>query len=352
MATLPRILVVGGYGHVGGMIAARLAAGGGMAVRVAGRDAGKAAALAARLGCEGVRVDPGVAATWDAALDGVDTVVACIDQHDTAFVAHVLGRGLAYVDITANDAFLREVEALDAVARAHGGRALLSVGLAPGLTNLLVRACAEAMDTAASARIGVMLGPGDAHGDAAIDWTLRAFALLAPGPLPLESIGFGTPPRPYTALRFGFADQHVVRRTLGLAEARTLLAFAAPLPGGLLFPLLRRIAGTPALAAVARRAMARIRLGSDRTALAVEVTGTSGGRPAMRRAALEGRREAEITALVAAIAVRHLHRSPPPPGVRHIEQALSVAALAPELAAHGIALDLPGADAENREEPS
>jgi saccharopine dehydrogenase (NAD+, L-lysine-forming) len=43
-----------------------------------------------------------------------------------------------------------------------------SVGLAPGLTNLLAKYCLEWLGTVDALEIGILLGLGEAHGPAAI----------------------------------------------------------------------------------------------------------------------------------------------------------------------------------------
>lgn len=323
------ILIVGGYGHVGSRIARRLLSAGIGPVRLAGRNGEKAAETAALLGCEAAIIDVETQQTWDDALRGIDCVIVCIDQTDTGFAASVLERGLVYVDITADDAFFRDVERLDGIARAKGGRAVLSVGLAPGLTNLLVKACATGMDTVDSARIGVLLGIGDEHGPAAIDWTLGNFRKARTGRT--ELVPFGEPPRKHPAIPFDFADQHVVRRTLGIPDARTLMTFDTPLLSRAMFAVLRLAAASPILTRVLRNLMPRLRAGSDRAALSVEVRGTINGRKMTRAMRLEGRKEAGITAAAAALTVGHVLRAGVPAGVHHIEQVLSIGSLAPEL---------------------
>ncbi|WP_027999081.1 NAD(P)H-binding protein [Sinorhizobium arboris] len=335
-----RILIVGGYGHVGRLVAEKLIATGRLKIRLAGRDAEKARMLAAKLGCEARRVDLHEPDTWEAALDGVTIVLVCIDQPDGKFAAHVLQRGCTYLDITASDGFFRKVEKLDGEARSSSSRALLSVGLAPGLTNLLVKACAEHLDHPVGARIGIMLGLGDAHGPAAVDWTLEQFRSdrLEGG---VETMAFGRPSRLHPAMPVGFADQYVVRRTLGLEETKSVLTFDSPAMSRLAFMLLRIAANNRWLEKIVRKTMPYMPIGSDRVVLAVEVYGTRDGRPETWCALLEGRKEAGITALVAALAVFHLLDNKIEPGVHHIEEVLSIDAVMPELQKNGVQIYLP-----------
>ena len=330
------ILIVGGYGHVGRRIAAHLLEAGAGPVRLAGRNPAKAASAAAQLGCKAVGLDLALPSGWPAALADIACVIVCVDQTDTAFAAAVLRRGLLYVDITADDAYLREVERLDGLACTHGGAAVLSIGLAPGLTNLLASACANGLHSLHEIRIGVLLGVGDAHGPAAIDWTLRNFRTA--DTRRIEAVPFGAAGRLHPAIPFDFADQHVLRRTLGVANTRTLLTFETPLISRAMFFLLSRVARWPLLRAPIQAAMPWLRLGSERAALSVTVRGLRNGEETQVTMTLEGRKEADITALVAARAVTHLLQAGARPGVHHIEQVMSLDTLAPALADAGVAV--------------
>lgn len=325
-------LIVGGYGHVGQRIAARLLRAGAEGVRIAGRDGARARSVAAALGCDGAVIDMADPSGWDAALDGIGTVIVCIDLATADFPAAVLRRGLAYVDISATDAVLRRVEALDGLARRSGGSAVLSVGLAPGLTNLMACEAVSDLQRPEAVTIGVLLGLGDAHGAAAVEWTLDNLHPLEPGEiLPLD---FGLPGRAVPTIPFAFADQHVLMRRHGWPDVTTRLGFASPLVGPSTLRLMSGLARRGWFRRLLRWSMARFRLGSDRAALAVEAVGEGGRRC---RLVLEGRAEADITALVA-VRVALLLRDAPRAGVHHIEELWALGDFARELAAEGIAV--------------
>lgn len=290
------ILIVGGYGHVGSRIASELKSLGHARIRIAGRDARAAERTASRLHCEHGEIDVDRPENWAPALAGMAMVIVCIDQKTAGFADHVLARGLIYIDITASDDFFRKVERLDDRARAAGGAAILSVGLAPGLTNLLVKACADSLDEADTARIGVMLGLGDEHGSAAWNWTIAQFATPQVQSAPLERVAFGPVPRTTSAVTLDFADQHVVRRTLDLEKAGTFLAFDPWWQSRSILFLMRAIARHPSMAAAAKRLIPYLAFGSRRAALAVEVSGQRNGVATIARATLEGHKEADITA--------------------------------------------------------
>lgn len=327
------LLIVGGYGRVGSLVARELSRTGHV-LTLAGRDPQRGARLAHELGCALVQLDVERPEGWDAALDLVDGVLVCIDQTDPAFARRVLERGLDYVDVTASDRFFRALEQLDPLARRAGAAAVLSVGLAPGLTNLLVRACADQLERATEARIALKLGLGDVHGRAAIAWMLDQLA-TATGAQRLEQVRFTPEEPPSLAGPLDFADQHVVRRTLGLHSATTLLTVESTRWTRLIFaarPILRWAALRRWLSAATGGWP--LRLGTDLCALRVEVHGLRAGRATTVHAGFVGRSETRVTAQVAAAVIRALPRVRRA-GVHHIEQLLTVSDVREDVDAGG-----------------
>ncbi len=316
---------------------------GAIAVRLAGRDRLRAEAAASKIGGEACRVDLADATTWAPALAEVDLVVLCTDAPDTSFASFVASRGLAFIDITADDAAFKSMEALDGEAVRSGARMVLSVGLAPGLTNLLVRACADRLDVPETATIGVLLGLGDSHGAAAVNWMIDA--VKRSSRLGLKTRRLMTPwsARPWPFVSFPFADQFVVCRTLGLGQARTFLTFDSAILSRVVFSLCRRFGRHDAFGSIVRSVVERFRVGSNRAALIVTVAGRRAGREARMEASLEGRDESGITAMVAAAVGRRLLTGSGVAGVRHIEQMITIDDLAAELRSLGVILRLPEA---------
>lgn len=329
------ILIIGGYGHVGHQIAAQLLRAGQAGLRIAGRDAGRSAAMAGRLGCDWTIVDMDNPASWGAALAGMGTVLVCSDVGTADFPAHVLERGLAYIDISATDAVLRGIEALDPLARAQGGCAVLSVGLAPGLSNLMACAAVAGMARIDAVTIGVLLGLGDAHGPAAVNWTLDNMHPLPSGAV--QMLGFGPQSRPVPTMPFAFADQHVLARRQGMANVTTRLGLDSPLITRGALRMLARMAGRPWVRRLLCWSMARFRLGSDRASLVVTAAGHGTNGPMHRRLTLDGRAEAAITALVAA-RVAQMLPGKARPGVWHIDEIWQFSDFAPALTQAGITL--------------
>ncbi|SFL70130.1 Saccharopine dehydrogenase NADP binding domain-containing protein [Gracilibacillus orientalis] len=165
------IIVIGGYGKVGQMICKILAKQFPGRVYAAGRNKDKAIRFANETNNV---VQPLVfdmhqteIPSW---LLDAKLVMMCIDQPNTRFMQACLQNGTAYIDITADRHFLieaRKLEKEDILAPA-----VLSVGLIPGLSNLLANHVKELMPAVHQLDIDVLLGLGDDHGEAALKWML------------------------------------------------------------------------------------------------------------------------------------------------------------------------------------
>ena len=118
-------LILGGYGASGAGVA-RLLAAQDHQVTTAGRDRARADRVV------DLRDGPDALA---AVLGGVDVVVNAAGIEDPHLVRTATGAGVAFVDITASGGYMAALERLEPPAPV-----LLSVGLAPGLTNLLALA--------------------------------------------------------------------------------------------------------------------------------------------------------------------------------------------------------------------
>ncbi|HXV25913.1 MAG TPA: saccharopine dehydrogenase NADP-binding domain-containing protein [Alphaproteobacteria bacterium] len=334
------ILIIGGYGKVGRSIAERLAPLFPGRVIVAGRSLDKAKAAAAGIGhgAEGRAVD---ILTEDAGgvLDGVTLALACLSQTDTRFVEQCLSRGVHYVDISADYDFLLRVEKLDGLAKRHGATAILSVGVAPGLTNMLAARARQRMERVERIDILLELGLGDHHGQAAVEWifdnldaeydvkdhgrakSVRSFGESLNLRLPGQRAG-----RP--AYRFNFSDQHVIARTLGVPTVSTWLRLEDRVSTWMLAKSSRagigRLLRRPWWRKVAVWLFMNVHMGSAICGVAVRATGRTENGEDTLTLGLIGRKEALMTAIIAAETVRQLLSGNPIPGILHSEQAVKL----------------------------
>lgn len=352
-----RILVVGGYGHVGQVISTMLGERFPGLVLAAGRDFSKAAVLAHKTGHKIVPIQLDVR-SWPNAeklLNNVRLVVMCLDQNDTSFVQMCVERGIHYIDISASYAFLSQVEQLDTYAQQRGATGVLSVGLAPGLTNLLAKRCKDVFDELQSVDIAIMLGLSEAHGKAAIQWIVdnidARFAIRSAGGFK-QVASFADPkqvrfPDGYdwrTTYRFNFADQHIVARTLHIDRVSTRLCFdsavvtyfLALLTRAHIFSMVRKAGAQPALTTF----ISRLRLGSDVFAVKVDAEGSIKSEPYTYACSISGRREGYVTGVVASLVAERVYTSFFRSGIFHIEQLFDPLALFAQLADYGFAVDL------------
>lgn len=210
--TALRVLVLGGYGAVGRHAVTALRAAGHAAV-VAGRDPARA----------DLPLDLGDRAAVARAAADADVVLNAAGSEDPRLAAAVTGAGTAFVDVSATAGYL------DALAgAAHAAPVVLSVGIAPGLTNLLAHAVARrdaaaGRDARGPLDIAVVLGAGEAHGAAATAWSLGLLGsrfpdTTAPGRTVrsyTRGARFALPGGPRRLYRTDFSDQHVLTRELG-----------------------------------------------------------------------------------------------------------------------------------------
>lgn len=170
-----KILIIGGYGQVGRSIAEQLAPLFPGRVIVAGRHLEKAKTTVAEIGHDAeARAVNIFAEDIIDALNGVMLAVTCLDQTDTRFVEQCLSQGIHYVDISADYDFLSQVEKLDDLAKRNSVAAILSVGVAPGLTNMLAARASKRMDKVDRIDLILEFGLGDHHGQAAVELLIRA----------------------------------------------------------------------------------------------------------------------------------------------------------------------------------
>ena len=202
-----KVLVLGGYGAVGARIVAQLRTTGDVAL-AAGRDPARADRV--------VDLREGASSALRAALTDVDVIVNAAGLENPALAMLIAGRGIPFVDITASTGYVAALERLDPPEPL-----LVSVGLAPGLTNLL----AVAVHATAPGPVDVvlMLGAGERHGAAATRWSYGLLGRRLRDPADGKIRNY-TRPRHFDLpgyrrrrlYRTDFSDQHVLTRDLGV----------------------------------------------------------------------------------------------------------------------------------------
>ncbi|MEK8207100.1 saccharopine dehydrogenase NADP-binding domain-containing protein [Paenibacillus sp. FSL L8-0696] len=342
------IVVVGGYGHVGRTICEILEKKYPGKVYAAGRSLVKAKQFSQSTDgkIKPMQVDINNPLPTDK-LERVKLIIMCLDQTDADFVRAVFRSGIHYVDVSANGLFLNEIEKYKREAEDNGSSAVLSVGLAPGITNLLALEAERQMDQIEEIEIAIMLGLGDSHGKAALEWTVDSLAAkfeVKQGNRQVEVESF-TDRRLYHfgdkmgnryAYRFPFSDQQTLSRTLKASSISTRFCLDSAMVTKILAITKKtgavRLLQIGWLKNLIVRAMGRLHLRDDGFAIKVEASGRNlEGKLLHADFLLQGKNQSIITAKVTAAVAKHLYDSPPPGGVYHIEQLTDIAYIQKEL---------------------
>ena len=353
-----KIMIIGGYGKVGEYIAERLAPAFPDSVVIAGRNLEKAQACAKRIrhGVSARVIDVNDYQNVQA-LKAIGMLVMCLDQDNVLFVEQCLARGIHYVDISADAQFFRQVEGLVNLAKRASSMAVLSVGVAPGLTNLFSKQVMSHMTETDRLDIFIQLGLGEQHGQAAIEWLLMnlgvSYTVQEQGePVVVKSFGdsqtvrFPGERKDRTAYRFNFSDQHVLTRTLNVGSVSTWLCFDNRFMTGCFALVARtglsRLFWSPVMRRLAVWCFQHVRFGSDVCGVAVRAKGKTVDDTISRACGVVGRGEALMTAIVASETVRQVLAQEFPAGVYHSEQCIDlgevIAALQKEQSALRITL--------------
>lgn len=325
-----KVMIIGGHGAVGREAATALARALPQAeIVLAGRNPPSMPMLP---GTTSVRLDARDDDALVRALPGVTTVLMTAELDNARLARHCLSRGVHYLDVSANPRILTQIEDLDDLARSRDRTAVLSVGLVPGVTNLLARYCAD-RTPASSAHIGVLLGTGEKHGPAALRWTIDQVGELTGS----WRMRFPSPHGVRTVHRFPFSDQYTLPATLSIPEVRTGMCLDTRFSTLALKlaqrPLVTRALRRPRVRAAVLAALSGTHFGSDAFAVTARVGQT--------QASLSGNRQSRATGLVAALLIQRIANLPR--GARHIEQLVEPAEFLTELASHNFTLHIPAA---------
>ncbi|GHB45989.1 hypothetical protein GCM10007094_39120 [Pseudovibrio japonicus] len=322
------------------MIAERLAPELPGRIALAGRSLNKAKTAAAKVGydTEGRAVDIFAMDVGDA-LNDIELVLVCLDQTSTGFVELCLSRGIHYVDISAEHDFHSQVEALDDLAKRNEATALLSVGTAPGLTNLLSARARDQMEQLDRIDILLQFGLGDHHGQAAVEWMFNnldtTYSVMDNGNARQvrsfgESIALGLPNsrEKRSAYRFNFSDQHVIGRTLEVPSVSTWVQFENRLTTWLFAVSSRaglgRLLRRPFWRKIAVWLFMNVHIGSDVCGVAVRARGRAKNGAEEITVGVIGRNEAKMTAIIAAEMTRQVLTLNQEAGVSHSEQTIEI----------------------------
>jgi hypothetical protein len=189
--TLPRIVVLGGYGLFGRHVCLGLATLGGFEVIVAGRSAAKAQALIDTIALTAVDTRWQAAAldhtsaTFPRELAALDAtlVIHCagpFQAQDYAVARAAMACGTHYVDLSDSRTFVSGIGALDAQAKAQGVVVLSGASSVPAISSAVVTQLSTAWQQLESIDVGISPGNQTERGLA----TVSAILSYVGAPIP------------------------------------------------------------------------------------------------------------------------------------------------------------------------
>ena len=159
---MTNVLIIGGYGMVGRLVAEELVSAEGLRVIVAGRDGARARELAVRLGVDWRQVDITDRLSLAAGLTEVQITINCFSGPFTHFPLDLprlcAERGIHYLDVSGSyDYTSRLLEQNDLAAR---NQAILisALGANPGIPGITLMDLKEDFDHAETARVEFVMG--------------------------------------------------------------------------------------------------------------------------------------------------------------------------------------------------
>ena len=330
------IMVIGGSGTVGKIIVSRLAQDFGSQLIIAGRSEERAIEVATQLQSD-VRwriLDISKPLDYSNVLEDVGLVVMCLDVPEIEFVKQCFLRGIHYVDISAEFRILSAISDLEDIAKQGNATAILSVGLVPGLSNLMAQHSLKFINPVKQFDTAVLLGLGEKHGVAATTWVMSHLN-DAQG---INNFDFHEPFNKKPVYRFAISDQYTLTQTLPIAKAATWLGFDSALMTHILIglprlPLIRQIIRSQFMQNFLLTLSRMWQFGSKDFVL----TALAEGQDAIYQMWISGTKESEVTGLVAAeIVTQLIENNKSRPGIFHIEELFEFKDFLPMLQRHNV----------------
>ncbi|MDK2126587.1 saccharopine dehydrogenase family protein [Parachitinimonas caeni] len=226
-------MIYGVTGYTGRLIA-EAASQQGLQPLLAGRDAGRVAAIASSLGCPGLAVSLEDGAALDRALQGLSLVLNCAGPFSRTaqpLVEACLRQGVHYLDITGEIAVFEALHPCDAQARSRGVVLCPGVGFDVIPTDCVAAALKQALPDATELALGFDSRSGASPGTARTSvegigsgGRVRRNGRLEPAPLGFKTrqIDFGEGER--TAVTIPWGDLATAWISTGIGNIETYLS--------------------------------------------------------------------------------------------------------------------------------
>ena len=337
-----KILIVGGYGAVGSVLAKTLAARYPDKVIVGGRNKEKAWQLinSNHLRAIAIEIDLEKKEFSNIPFEEIHTAICCIEVlSNNYFIERCIKEQVNYTELaTSFEAYNRLMKYKEEIIRAQIVL-IPGVGLMPGLSNVFAFQASNKMQHIHSVNSFLLLGLGELHGLDAIRWMLayahRKFSIHSSNGI--KQVRTFSDPVAVRLLnerknrvfyRWDFADQHVIPKVINVKSAETRMAFDSRfvtlLFAGLqktgILRIIKRV--NPA---IVRKLLSMVRMGTNQFAVQTRVQGMDNNKTLKEITYLaSGAGEALATGIIASYAVECMYNDDGHFGIKHFEEFISM----------------------------
>lgn len=311
------IVVFGGYGVFGSLVARELAD---LPLRIAGRDGERAARFASilgGLGGEGMAADVSDPASCARALEGARVAVSCagpFGELTAALPEACLAAGVHYVDIADDRGWFARLRGMDGRFRSAGLAAACGCSTLPGISGALALTAAERLQEIRRARVTLFIGNANPKGMAAVESAAAQLGRRFEAPQGTliglrgrEVVDLPPPFGPRGVYDFDSPEMDLFPDLIGAREVRVKVGFESRMATASLAAMsyLGPRLGVPLSRAITPMARLASRFGHSGGYVKVELSGPDGERSgAWIGGAREGQR---MAALPAAFVARGLY---------------------------------------------
>lgn len=363
MVDKDKILIIGGYGTVGSIVSRQLALQYPSKIIVGGRNKDKAQMLIEQngLNAKAIYLDVEKERLKEVDFNEIHTAVSCIETMNISFILECLQFNINYTEVGASfKAHKRFFELSDYIDNADC-LVIPSVGLVPGLSNILAFNGAKQFAEIDEIHTYVILGLGESHGVDSVRWMLEkansSFKIKTKkGSVGVK--GFTHPrstrlldeQRERTFYLFDFSDHHAIPLLVDTKAIDTRIGFDSKVIT-YLFYLFQKIGVLKWFKNISpkrfKKVLDFIRIGSERFGLQIEINGKDSlGMQYSIKYLATGENEALATATATSYASELMYLNKTQKGLKHIEEVCDFDELKGYLEKHNVKI-LNTSDYEN-----
>lgn len=363
MVDKDKILIIGGYGTVGSIVSRQLALQYPSKIIVRGRNKDKAQMLIEQngLNAKAIYLDVEKERLKEVDFNEIHTAVSCIETMNISFILECLQFNINYTEVGASfKAHKRFFELSDYIDNADC-LVIPSVGLVPGLSNILAFNGAKQFAEIDEIHTYVILGLGESHGVDSVRWMLEKANSSFKIKTKKGSVGVKgfTHPRSTRLLNeqrertfylFDFSDHHAIPLLVDTKAIDTRIGFDSKVIT-YLFYLFQKIGVLKWFKNISpkrfKKVLDFIRIGSERFGLQIEINGKDSlGMQYSIKYLATGENEALATATATSYASELMYLNKTQKGLKHIEEVCDFDELKGYLEKHNVKI-LNTSDYEN-----